>query len=76
MGKAIRASVLVLLLACSVQAGWIHNDVTGTPPPPPPPSITEQEPTASGEMQNDAADAADSLTETLLIALESVLALL
>ncbi len=74
MGKAIRASVLVLLLACSAQAGWIHNPATGTPPPPPP--TTEQEPTASGEMQNGAADAADSLTETLLNALESVLALL
>jgi hypothetical protein len=75
MGKAIRASVLVLLLACSAHAGWIHNPVTGTPPPPPP-AVTEQEPTASGDMQNGAADAADSLTETLLGALESVLALL
>jgi len=76
MGKAIRASVLVLLLIGSAQAGWIHTPVTGTPPPPPPPAVTEQEPTASGEMHNGATDAADSLTETLLIALESVLALL
>jgi hypothetical protein len=75
MGKAIRASVLVLLLVCSAKAGWIHNPVTGTPPPPPPPAVTEQEPTASGEMQNGAADAADSLMETLLSALENVFAL-
>ena len=67
MGKAIRASVLVLLLTCSVQAGWIHTGVTE--PPPPTPAIAEQETTAKGEIQND-------LTETVLSVLGSVLALL
>ena len=70
MAKAIRASVLVLLLACSAQAGHIHNDVTGTPPPPP--SITQEEQAAEGEMQNGAEG---SLTETVLTVLESVLTL-
>jgi hypothetical protein len=66
MGKALRASVLVLLLTCSVQAGWIHNGVTE--PPPPAPAVAEQEPTANGDIQND-------LTETVLSVLGSVLAL-
>ena len=67
MGKAIRASVLVLLLACSAQAGWIHTPVTG--PPPPAPAVVEQEPTADGDIQN-------GLTVTMLSVLETVLALL
>lgn len=66
MGKAIRASVLVLLLTCSAQAGWIHNPVAG--PQPPEPARVEQEPAANGEIQN-------GLTETVLSLLESVLAL-
>ncbi len=69
MGKAIRASVLVLVLACSARAGYIHNDAAPTPPPP---AITEQESIADGEIQNDAAG---SLTETVLNLLGSVLAL-
>lgn len=40
MGKAIRASVLVLLLACSAQAGHMQNDAV-QPPPPPAPAATE-----------------------------------
>jgi hypothetical protein len=35
MGKAIRASALVLLLACSANAGIMQMDAA--PPPPPPP---------------------------------------
>lgn len=61
MSKAIRASALVLLLACSAQAGWIQN---GSPAPPqsqpgwiqnesPAPAV--QEPTADGIIPNDAA---------------------
>ena len=59
MGKAIRASVLVLLLACSAQAGWIQN---GSPTPPPPSPQTSdlqettnatQEPAAGGETSMD-----------------------
>lgn len=65
MRKAIGASVFVLLLACSAQAGWIHNPVAGTPPPP---TIAEQESKADGWMPND-------LTETVLSVLEGVLAL-
>jgi len=49
MSKAIRASVLVLLLACSAQAGWIQNPV----PDPPPPANAER----SGWIQNDSPDA-------------------
>ena len=62
MGKAIRASVLVLALACSAQAGHIHNDVKQPTPAP------TQEATADGYMQT-------GLTETLLSVLDSVLAL-
>jgi hypothetical protein len=51
MIKAIRASVLVLLLACSAQAGWIQNGVADEPPPPPPPPATAaQGPTTDGEI--------------------------
>lgn len=70
MVKAIRASVLVLLLACSAYAGEMQNDVAGTPPPPP--SATQEEQTALGVMQNDEPG---GLTEAVLTALESVLAL-
>jgi hypothetical protein len=62
MGKAIRASVLVLVLACSAQAGHIHNDAK---PPTPAPT---QEVTADGYVQND-------LTETVLSLLASMLTL-
>jgi hypothetical protein len=43
MGKAIRVSALVLLLACSAQAGWMTCDVV-QPPPPPPSTQSAQEP--------------------------------
>jgi len=72
MGKAIRASVLVLVFACSAQAGYIHNDVKGTPPPPPP-TVTQEEQTAEGEVQDGAAG---GLTETVLSVIGSLLALL
>jgi hypothetical protein len=73
MGKAVRASVLVLVLACSAQAGWIQNGVTDPPPPPPPQTLVAQEPPADNETPNDGPE---SLTETVLSVLESVLALL
>jgi hypothetical protein len=47
MGKAIRASALVLLLACSTSAGIIQNDKTQ--PPPPPATQSVQEPTTDGQ---------------------------
>jgi hypothetical protein len=62
MSKAIRASVLVLLLTSSAQAGWMPN---GSPEPPPP-SVQGQ--AADGIMPN-------GLTETVLSLLESVLTL-
>jgi hypothetical protein len=70
MGKTIRASVLVLVLASSAQAGWIQNDVTGTPPPQ---NNVTAEQTASGWIQNGEPE---SLTQTVLSVIESVLALL
>jgi hypothetical protein len=42
MGKLIRASALVLLLACSASAGIITYD-HHQPPPPPPPAEQQQE---------------------------------
>jgi len=68
MSKAIRASVLVLLLTSSAQAGWMGNDVKQ----PTPPSTTQEEQTAAGVMPNGEPD---SLTETVLTVIESVLAL-
>jgi hypothetical protein len=59
MGKAIRASVLVLLLSCSVRADWMAN---GSPAPPPS-SHAIEEPTADGVTGNDAPD---DLTQTVL----------
>jgi hypothetical protein len=64
MRKAIRASVLVLLLTAPAQAGWMQN---GSPEPPPPqPAPAVQGPTTDGQidtpltadgyMQNDASD--------------------
>lgn len=32
MGKAIRASALILLLACTAHAGWMPNDSPAPPP--------------------------------------------
>jgi ABC-type transport system substrate-binding protein len=49
MGKAIRASALVLLFVCSAQAGIMQNG-SPEPPPPPQPASTVQEPTAGGEI--------------------------
>jgi hypothetical protein len=70
MGKAIRASVVVLLLACSARAGYMPN---GSPEPPPqagwmgndspaPPSAS-REPTTDGEMSTTSAG---SLTQVAL----------
>lgn len=70
MGKSLRASVLVLVLAFSAQAGHIHNDVAGTPPPPP--TITQEAPTAAGQTPSGEAG---SLMETVLGVLESLRAL-
>jgi hypothetical protein len=63
MVKVIRASALVLLLACSAQAGWIQN---GSPAPQPPsqPTNSVEEPPTCGEVHDPGAAA--SLTEIVL----------
>jgi hypothetical protein len=70
MGKAVRASALILLMTCSAHAGYIPN---GSPEPPPPNAVQEEQ-MANGNIPNDEEDS--SLTETVLNLLESVLALL
>lgn len=42
MGKAIRASALILLLACTAQAGWMGNDAPAPPPPSQPASAVQE----------------------------------
>lgn len=49
MAKALRASLLVLLLAGSAQAGWMQN---GSPVPPP--QTNEVEQTAEGDTLDEA----------------------
>ncbi len=75
MGKAIRTSALIFLLACSVQAGWMANGVAEPPPPPVEQETTStvQEPTESGDTQDEATD---SLTQTALDLLAGVFSLL
>jgi hypothetical protein len=65
MGKAIRTSALVVLLACSAQAGWMMNGVAAPPPPPVEQETTSttQESAAGGYTQGEATD---SLTQTVL----------
>lgn len=65
MGKAIRASLLVLLLACSAQAGYMPN---GTPEPPPPEKTAQESNT-----NEDTTGAADTLIQTVLAVLASLL---
>ena len=76
MGKAIRASALILLLACSAQAGIIQNEAPAPPPPPSQPASavqepadTSQEPTANGYMQNDAPSSLTQIALDVLAAL-------
>ena len=70
MGKAIRASALILLLACSAQAGYIPNESPA--PPPPQPANAVQEPTTDGDIQNDAADTLTQIALDLLAVLPSL----
>lgn len=77
MGKAIRASVLVLLLTSSAQAGWIQNGSPTPPPTEPASTIQEpanavQEPTTGGEISDDVADSLTELTLDLLTVLQSL----
>jgi hypothetical protein len=78
MGKAIRASALIVLLACTAQAGWMGNNSPtqagwmGNDSPAQPTSTT-QEPTTGGEMPNDATDTLPPVALDLLAALPSLL---
>ncbi len=79
MGKAIRASALVLLLACTAQAGWMQSGVIA-PPPPPPPDATAQRQMTDGDVLDSTGGgtqdgAADVLTQAVLDLLAGVLAL-
>ena len=71
--------MLVLLLSCTAQAGWMQGGSPEPPPPPPPPAsaIYEspgvvQEPTADGDIL---AAAAEGFIEAALNVLSSVLPL-
>jgi hypothetical protein len=78
MVKAIRASALILLLACSTQAGYIQNDAPA-PPPSSQPASGEQVPTgattgpsANGYMQNDASSSLTQIALDVLAVLPSL----
>jgi hypothetical protein len=68
MGKAIRASVLVLLLACSARADWMAN---GSPAPPQPANAV-QEQTTDGDISTMSADGLTQLALDMLAALPSL----
>ncbi|MDQ3818326.1 MAG: hypothetical protein M3362_11720 [Acidobacteriota bacterium] len=75
MGKAIRASALILLLACSAQAGWMGNESPAPPPPSQPASATQgtteaQEPTTLATTEDSTQG---TLTQIALTLLSSVL---
>jgi hypothetical protein len=71
MGKAIRTSALILLLACSAQAGWMVNGDAEPPPVEQKTTSTVQEPT-EGDTQDEATD---SLTQTVLNLIAGVFSL-
>ena len=70
MGKAIRTSALILLLACSAQAGWMGTGFA-PPPPTPTPEVVEQETTSTVQEPTEG-----SLTQTVLDLLAGVFSLL
>jgi hypothetical protein len=79
MLKTIRVSALILLLACSAQAGYMQ---TGSPQPPPPsqpvnsvqePTDTFQETSANGYMQNEAPSGLTQIALEMLAILPSLL---
>jgi hypothetical protein len=62
--------VLILLLACSAQAGYIPND---TPAPQPSSANAVQEPTTGGEIPNNAAVSITQFALDLLAVLPTLL---
>lgn len=74
MVKVIRASVLVLILACSTRAGEMQN---GSPEPPPPPApVVVLEDKKTPDEGDPSGDLMQTLTEVALSVLDNVLALL
>ena len=82
MGKAIRASLLVLLLACSAQAGYMPNETPAPPPPSQPGEMQNGSPTSSqptggemtaGEMPNGTTDSLTQIALDLLAVFPALL---
>jgi hypothetical protein len=84
MVRTIRASLLILLLACSAQAGYIPNDIPAPPPAQPgympnesptssEPTSAVDEPAADGIMGNEAAAGLTQAAWELLAVLPSLL---
>ncbi len=73
MLKAARVSVLILLLACPTQAGYMPNG-SETPTPTPTPQPVEIAEESAGEVTDD--EVAVILAEATLSVLTSMLALL
>jgi hypothetical protein len=78
MVKAALASMLIVLLTCSVQAGIIQNEAPA--PAPPPPVRTAQEPTdatvepnANGDVQKEVPSDLTQVVLELLAVLPSLL---
>ena len=79
MVKAIRTSALILLLACSAQAGIMQNEAPAPPPPSQPANTVDEptdatlvEPTANGYMQNGAPSALTQIALEVLAVLPSL----
>ena len=77
MGKLIRASALVLFLACSASAGVMGYGVYEPPPPPPPQqsSLEAQEPAATDQQQTPTVSEETAMQFAVKVALD-LLALL
>jgi hypothetical protein len=75
MFKAARVCVLVVLLSCSVRAGYIPNGLSEAAQPPPPPPAVEEEPTPEGD-DGTTEGLTGTLTEAALLVLNSVLTVL
>jgi hypothetical protein len=58
MSKAIRASVLILLMVCSARADWMQN---GAPAPPAPATSTANDPSATTASAPAAQEPADAV---------------
>lgn len=73
MGKAIRASVLVLVLCSVTHAGYIPNDVPAPPPSAQPVTTTELETTTENETQDSTSGTVAQVALDLLSVLPSLL---